>query len=299
MISVLIPVYNYNIEYLVQNLLDQLEFINCKWEILISDDASNIEFTDLNTNFLNKINCPYIKYFRHKENRGNSLNRNHLIKEASYSWLLFLDADVLPVKNDFILVYYKYMLSTWNEIIAGNIVYDDQNPLPHLLRWKYGKAKEELSLKKRKKNPILNIRGANFAIKKDLAEKYCFLNLVEKYGFVDTLFFLQFNEKQVCVIENPVYHLGIEENIIFLNKSKKAVRNALFLLNKNEVIATKISLILIYKKIRVLKRVFYKMYITFYRKLERDLMSSNPSVLKFQIYKILYIGYLDVIEDIN
>jgi hypothetical protein len=41
------------------------------------------------------------------------------------------------------------------------------------------------------------------------------------------------------------------------------------------------------------------MYITFYRKLERDLMSSNPSVLKFQIYKILYIGYLDVIEDIN
>ena len=81
---------------------------------------------------------------------------------------LFLDADVIPVHSNFISNDIK-QISTSNEIIAGNIMYNDKNRLPNLLRWKYGMEKEQKSLKFRKLYPILNVRGANFLIKKELA----------------------------------------------------------------------------------------------------------------------------------
>jgi len=297
MISVLIPVYNYKIQSLVLNLLHQFENINCKWEILLSDDASTIEFLTENFKFINKLDNLNVKLFQQKINLGNASNRNYLIEKASYDWLLFLDADVLPVHNNFISIFNDKLESTYKDIIAGNVIYDNKNPLPHLLRWKYGKKKEEIAFNERIKNTILNVRGANFAIRKSLALKLNFPVLKEKYGFVDTRFFLQFKKDRICIIENPVYHLGIEENKVFLQKTKKAISNALFLLNTNDKLAVQISLIANYKKIRFLKEILSKIYSIFRLSFEKKMFSDKPSVFIFQVYKILYISYLDVVEN--
>ncbi|WP_456376316.1 glycosyltransferase family 2 protein [Lutibacter sp.] len=296
MISILIPVYNYTIQPLIENLLIQMETIDCKWEILISEDASNEDWVKQNAEFIHKLNNLQIKLFRQKINIGNAANRNFLIEQASYKWLLFLDADVLSVENNFIAIYLKQMFSTSFEIITGNIVYDSKNPLPHLLRWKYGKEKEQITFIERKNNPILHGRAANFAIKRSLAKKVNFPILKEKYGFVDTRFFLQFNKFQICVIENPVYHLGIEENSIFIEKTKKAIVNALFLLNSKDKLSNKITLISTYHKIRIFRRILAKVYSKFHLCFEKKLVSKKPSIFIFQIYKLLYISYLDVSE---
>lgn len=297
-LSILIPVYNYNIQPLVQSLLLQLKNVDCKWEILLSDDASDDGFRVQNLEFINSINNLHVKLFQQKINIGNGPNRNYLIENATYDWLLFLDADVLAVEDNFLSNYIESMQSTAQDIIAGNISYDIQNPLPHLLRWKYGKEKEQVSFNVRKKNPILNIRGANFAIKKALALKFNFPVLAENYGLIDTRFFLQFNEGQICVIENPVYHLGIEDNSVFLQKTKKAVVNALFLLNKGDKPSIQISLISKYKRVRFLKGILAKIYSKSHLNFERNLLSNNPSVFIFQLYKLLYMSYLDVYENI-
>jgi len=297
MISVLIPVYNYKIQSLVLNLLHQFENINCKWEILLSDDASNDELLTDNFKFINKLDNLNVKLFQQKINLGNASNRNYLIEKASYDWLLFLDADVLPVHHNFISVLKDKLDSTNKDIIAGNVVYDHKNPLPHLLRWKYGKNKEEIAFNERIKKTILNVRGANFAIRKSLALKLNFPVLKEKYGFVDTRFFLQFKKDRICIIENPVYHLGIEENKVFLQKTKKAISNALYLLNTNDKLAVQISLIANYKKIRFLKEILSKIYSVFRLSFEKKMCSDKPSVFIFQVYKILYISYLDVVEN--
>ncbi len=294
MISILIPVYNYYIEPLIQNLLIQLKSVDYKWEILLSDDLSDNAFRIQNSEFVNKVNNLHVKLFHQNTNIGNGPNRNYLIEKASYDWLLFLDADVLAVNSNFISNYMNTMRTTTLEIIAGNIIYDTRNPLPCLLRWKYGKEKEQVSLSVRKKKPILNVRGANFAIKRELATKFNFLILLENYGLVDTRFFLQFDKNQICVIENPVYHLGIEENDVFLKKTKKAIANALFLLNKNDEPSVQITIVSNYKKVRFLKRPLAKIYSRFYLNFERNLLSENPSVFIFQLYKLLYISYLDV-----
>lgn len=297
MISVLIPVYNFSIQPLIEKLLSQFENVESKWEILLSDDASNIEFRNLNSEFLNKINYKQVKLFQQEINIGNAVNRNYLIKQAKYGWLLFLDADVLPVHHNFLSIYVNSMKSTSQEIIIGNIIYNIKNPLPHLLRWKYGIEKEQIAFEIRKNKPILNSRGANFAIKRNLAKKMDFPILKEKYGFVDTRFFLQFKQHQICVIENPVYHLGIEENRIFLDKTKKAIANALFLLNNNDEFAMQISLVSNYKRIRIFKRILAEIYSKFHIYLENKLVSKKPSIIIFQVYKILYVSYLDVFKN--
>jgi len=298
MLSILIPVYNYGVQLLVENLLIQLESIDCRWEILLSDDASNEEWIKQNSKFVSKLNNSQIKLFQQEINVGNAANRNFLIAQASYDWLLFLDVDVIPVTFNFLSIYKKKMQSTNKEIIIGNIAYDENKPQPHLLRWKYGKEKEQVDFEEIKSKPILHARGANFAIKKTLAEKMNFPILKEKYGFVDTRFFLQFTKNQICVVNNSVYHLGIERNNIFLEKTKNAIVNALFLLNKNDKLAKQITLISTYRKIRIFKRILAKIYLKNYLFFERNMMSKKPSVFIFQIYKLLYISYLDVFENV-
>lgn len=295
MISVLIPVYNYNIEKLISSLISQFKQINYDWEILLSDDASSsILLKNQNSDFIKSLKSSKIEIYQQEVNVGNAANRNYLIEKAKFDWLLFLDADILPVKANFISTYLNAMQSISEVIIAGNIIYDIQKPLPNLLRWKYGKQKEQKPLEVRKNKSLLNCRGANFAIKRDVIEKFNFPILQEKYGFVDTRFFLQFKGNQIYVLENPVYHLGIEENRVFLDKTKKAIANALFLMDTNKELSIKILLISKYKKIRMLRYFLSKIYLRFNQNFELNLLSKKPSVLLFQFYKLLYLSYLDV-----
>lgn len=294
MVSVLIPVYNYNVQPLVESLLSQFESIKCKWEIFLSDDNSDSSFENLNSNYIDRLNLENVKLFQQDVNVGNAANRNYLIGQASYEWLLFLDVDVLPVNTNFLATYLSTFKSTKKELISGNIVYDSENPKPNLLRWKYGKQKEEISIEIRRKKPILNLRGANFAIRKSLAKKFKMPILKEKYGFVDTRFFLQFDVNQVCVIENPVYHLGIESNDVYLNKTKKAISNALFLMNTDNQLAMQLKLVSSYKKVRYSRFLLVKIYYLFSSCFVKNLTSKNPSIFIFQIFKILYLSSLDI-----
>ena len=208
MISVLIPVYNYKVQPLVENLLLQFKSINCKWELFLSDDVSNSQYKSKNQNYINELNLKNVKLFQQEKNIGNAANRNFLIDKATSDWLLFLDVDVLAVKDDFLSSYIDEMETTDRDLISGNIIYDHNNPQPNLLRWKYGKQKEEIGFDQRNVHPILNLRGANFAIKRRLAKDNNFPLLKETYGFVDTRFFLPYslsNAKRRQIGKNSGY----------------------------------------------------------------------------------------------
>jgi hypothetical protein len=297
MISVLIPVHNYLIQHLVNGLYKQLQLLQIDWELLISDDASEEKFKKQNIEFISSLSSENIKFFSQKNNIGNAANRNFLGTNASHKWLLFLDADTLPVYQNFIQLYLNRMQTTEKSIISGNVIYkSDGNK--SLLRWKYGKKKEELTLKKRKKNPKLTARGANFAIKKDVFIHNKFYLLKEKYGFVDTRFFLQFNSNQFDLIENPVYHLGLESNKVYLEKIKNAVANALFLLKSNDEVSKEITLIGFYKKVRFCKRFFSFLFTILKGVLEKNLISDTPLIFNLQLFKLLYISKLDSFKKI-
>ena len=144
MLSILIPTYNYDVVSLVTKVHAQcLKQLNQNFEILIYDDCStdnNIVAKNESLNALENCNFKILP-----NNIGRSAIRNKLSQDAKYDWLLFLDADVMPISEDFILNY----ISVINEepcVIYGGILYPetDQDDLK-TLRWHYGKKREALN----------------------------------------------------------------------------------------------------------------------------------------------------------
>ena len=101
MLSVLIPVYNYNIFTLVETIYKQTLECNIPFEIICLDDASQ-EFTIENQRINQFQNCFFTIL---EKNIGRSAIRNLLAKKAVYENQLFLDADVISVHDNFISNY--------------------------------------------------------------------------------------------------------------------------------------------------------------------------------------------------
>src|SRR5690606_16355644 len=100
MLSILIPTYNYRITDLVESLSKQLKSVSFPFEILILDDGSpNAELIEANKTIAQFANCFYMQQ---TVNKGRTATRQALAKTATYNWLLFMDADVLPKNNGFI-----------------------------------------------------------------------------------------------------------------------------------------------------------------------------------------------------
>ena len=102
MLSVLIPTYNYNAFLLVKEIHQQLTLGEIDFEIICLDDGSKSSINTKNEE-INKFSFTSFKSL--PKNIGRSAIRNLLAKKATYNWLLFLDADVIPVKSNFIKNY--------------------------------------------------------------------------------------------------------------------------------------------------------------------------------------------------
>ncbi|WP_128330424.1 glycosyltransferase [Apibacter sp. HY039] len=292
MISILIPVFNYSVKDLIIELKKQAIESDLPIEILVFDDCS----TDKDISLLNKETCEVyeVSYVLSEQNVGNAKARNFLVGKSTFSWLLFIDADMFPVNKDFL---FKYIESTVlsEDVICGDVVYKNEVPYEGILRWKYGRTHEQVDFNSRIKNPHLMFRLNCFMIKKDIYLKYPFPELNETYGYTDIFYSSQLKKNGITVrhIENPMYHLGLESNEKFLFKTEKAVRNLAHAMHEGKDISL-IKLALFYIKIKrlyldIVLRYLYKISYFYIRK---NLLSKSPSILLFQFYKLGYLSEL-------
>ena len=91
---------------------------------------------------------------------------------------------------------------------------------------------------------------------------------------------------RITHIDNPLLHCGLEKNEIFLAKTEQALRN---LATIKESIGNT-PLIAVAKKLKRYHIVWlFMLYWRFRRKsLRKNLLGSNPSLEKFNIYKLGY-----------
>ena len=219
MISVLIPTYNYNCYPFVKELHNQFIATNIKFQIICLDDGSKSDFNIEN----NKINNLTNAYFEElKKNFGRSAIRNLLVKKAAFEWLLFLDADGFPKNKNFIQKYLDLIKSENKYIgyVGGRIHKKDGRKS---LRVKFGIKREELSVNERNKNPYRFLFTSNMMLNKSVFKQTNFNENLKGYGYEDVLFGNSIRDKgyKVLHINNPVYHLQIEQNKIFIDKTKK------------------------------------------------------------------------------
>ncbi|OMQ08775.1 glycosyltransferase family 2 protein [[Flexibacter] sp. ATCC 35103] len=288
MLSILIPTYNYNVYNLVELLYNQALEANVTFEIICLDDASD--------NFLlenQKINqFQNSSYSVLEKNIGRSAIRNLLAKKANYENLLFLDADTLPVHKNFITNYIS-QINNSEKVIYGGILYQSKKPKKEqLLRWIYGNKREALGTLQRNINPYISFLTLNFLISKSIFSKVKFNESIPNLRHEDTLFSfdLMQNKTEVIHIENPVYHLGIEDSQTFLKKSEEAVIGLKNLVDSHLITSDYVKLshyFQIIKKyyLRSLVVFGFKIFKPFFLK---QLLSKKPSLFVFDIYRLGY-----------
>lgn len=288
MLSILIPTYNYNAVPLVLELKKQGLECNIEFEIIVFDDGSKL-FLEENQKINSFEKCCFKVL---EKNIGRSAIRNLLAKKAEFEWLLFLDADTIPVHSNFINNYIESINAEY-QVVLGGYRYENHKPKDEFtLRYKYGKEREEKTDSERNLNPYQFIFSGNILIQKNifLGTNYAYDNSF--YG-MDVYFAYQLFKKNIVVlhIENPIYHLGLETNTIFFEKSLKAVESRKQFLMDCEQIEKISPLIKQYKKIKKyrLLPIVILCYWVSQPLLKKLILNRNPNLLCFDLYRL---GYL-------
>lgn len=294
MLSILIPVYNYDIRQLVYAIHKQLLTSKITFEILCFDDYSDNGISSSNTEIEQLQNTSYHIL---NNNLGRVAVRQTLAEQAAYNWLLFLDADVMPKYDEFISNYIA-LLSSDYDAIYGGFTYSNKTPkAEYMLRWSYGRSKEQMLAIKRNQFPYKIVISGNFLIRKSL---FISLNsqITQKgYGY-DNYFgaLLKANKSKVLHIDNNVFHLGLESNLIYLNKIEQSVDTLLSLDRQNTINETENTLFNSHKHLKTLKLNYILSFIykNFKSNFRKNLLSSTPNILVLQCYKLSYICYQDL-----
>lgn len=276
MLSILIPTYNYDATSLVEELHSQCKNCNIEFEILVFDDGSNSNINQTNNSINDLKHCSFKAL---KTNIGRSAIRNLLAKKALYENLLFLDSDVLPKENDFIL---KYISNSNTKILYGGIVHTKIAPeKSKKLRWLYTKKREERS-----------INSANFFIKKSIFNKHPFDETLKKYGCEDVIFFETLIHQKIKInfLNNPVIHFGNDDATIFIKKTNQAIKNLIFLIDSKKISPNKYF---ISKVFYIIHKIRLEYLIRLLFKISKPILimnfkSSYPSILLFDFYRLGY-----------
>lgn len=291
MLSVLIPTYNYNIYPLVEAIHGQALKTGVPFEIICLDDASADKAIQAENQRINSFTNSSYEILQH--NIGRSAIRNLLAKKAQYKWLLFLDADTMPIGESFISGYLPY-LNKDEKVVYGGIVYQKETPPQNeILRWVYGNEREALTVEKRQKNQHLSFLTLNFCIHKNIFNRVSFNEDIPNLRHEDTLFSYNLQQAEVTVehINNPVQHNGLESSETFLRKSEESVIGLKYLLDNSLLSEDYIRISKTYKRLKrsgliYPARIWHWLTKAFFRK---NLLGSKPSLFIFDLYRL---GYL-------
>jgi len=289
MLSILIPTYKYNVNVLVKSLHLQAIELNIDFEIIVMEDGAT-DITPLNHALSTLPNCTYIVL---PQNIGRAAIRNKLADTAKYDTLLFLDCDSEIPSPIFLKNYINHCGN--KNIVLGGRIYQNNEPNYSLVT-KYGKMRERNDVQNqqaRQKFPMFTT--PNFLIPKSIFNNVRFDETIVGYGHEDTIFGIKLHQLQYSFlfIDNPVYHIGIEDNLTYITKTEKGIENLfnLHLSGKYPLLQKESKLLGYFLKINR-KHLCIPISICYHMSKKwiiNNLCSANPSLLLFDIYKLMYL----------
>ena len=287
MLSILIPIYNYDSTRLVKELHAQACEANIPFEIICIDDASRL-YKDKNAEINLLKNCRYEEL---ETNIGRSRIRNLLAEKSIFDNLLFLDCDVEILHPDYIKTYLK--MSEHYDIISGGRIYTNSPPQQreYYFHWIYGTRRETKSS---------NFMSNNFMMKKALWSTVSFNEEITLYGHEDTLFQIELEKNgiQIQFIDNPVVHIGLDSDKAFLKKTRESIKNLQYLYDNKLIDDTdlnRFSVLKTFKRIEKLKlNKLLKLFFPPVRALlEKNFSSRHPNLFFFGVYKLMFLSYIN------
>jgi glycosyltransferase involved in cell wall biosynthesis len=285
MLSILIPIHEFDVRAFVSDLSALSVKLNQPCEIICLDDASSDAFRAINTSLSQIEN---VVYRESDVNLGRSAVRNVLADLAQYENLIFLDCDGKVVREDYLD---KYAAIKEYDVVYGGRVYQEDRPVPAELNfhWYCGMAREEIPASIRIQAPFKSFMTNNFMVRKSVYDVIKMDERVKGYGHEDTLFAMNLKRQGFSIqhIDNPIEHIGIEHVDVFLAKSANAVANLAQLMSLKQVDES-IKLVRYYRKLeRIgLSSLASKVIMAFEQPIMRSLKSAAPNLLWFDLWKL-------------
>jgi glycosyltransferase involved in cell wall biosynthesis len=283
--------------HLAETLSNQARSLQIPFEIIVIDDASHTDFKKENAEL---SDIQGVNYIMEETNLGRSKIRNKLADIAQYDNLLYLDCDSRIDRDDFISNYLNHIDA--EGVIYGGREYIHDVPADnrYKLHWLHGVYREEIPVKVRSNEPNRSFMTNNFMITRKAINKVRFNEKMRGYGHEDTLFGYDLLKCNIAIkhIDNPVIHLGLESSEEFLRKTREGIKNLkrIMKINGNESRLQKdITLLAYYKKLKNLRMesLFRYIYQRFEMRLRKNLMSENPNLIVFDLYKLGYLCSLN------
>lgn len=225
LLSILIPVYNWDISTLVTRLHRQcMQLPNPQEvEIIIVDDGSISKYS--NSSVTKQFSG--VTYKELDQNQGRSVVRNCLIDIALGKYVLFLDADMLPDQKEFVETY-SNLAKNGVEVVCGGLSYQQYDPPAGSDSFHVYKSMktEALPAALRNKTPWRYIFTSNILIRRDILDTVRFDPRFTAYGFEDIEWGMRLNKSfEVTHIDNTCSHMGVMHKNKVFARMREAVEN--------------------------------------------------------------------------
>lgn len=290
-ISLLIPVRNYDIIALVHSLKGAMPNVPELVEVLVGDDGSSPDYREK----YRLIEGGGVRIIVSEKNIGRASIRNRLAKEAKGDYLLFIDADtMLPSTAE---AYLRKWISAASQarVMSGGIIYRESPPgdPDKLLRWKYGRMKEQKKAADRNKHPHSGFSTFNVLIEKSVFSKIRFDEELRQYGHEDTLMGYQLKKAGIRIyhIDNGLFHEGVETNKDFLAKTRQSIENLSHIYDRvtdKRAFSETVRMLKLYHMLELFRmtRILAGLFIRYRDRMEIALDSKKVSLRLFSLYKI-------------
>ena len=228
MLSICIPVYNTDVNRLVDDLIRQSEALTIRVEVILIDDCSTGDFKKLNSSISKKV-----KYISLEQNIGRAKIRNLFLNYSRFEYLLFIDNDSVIISENYLINYIEVLQKAECGVVCGGRIYPKYPPERRKrLRWKYGIKRESQSFQIRQLSPWKSFMTNNFLIHRKILQNIKFDERLTEYGHEDTLFGYMLKKRavKICHIDNPVLNGMLEDNPEYLRKTESAIMNLIHVL---------------------------------------------------------------------
>ena len=288
MISVLIPTYNHTCYSLVKDLHRQFAKSGEDYEFIIAEDGSKDQVSIIANHKITELSrCRHIV---NESNLGRARIINFLVKEARGEWCVIIDSDAKVVSDDFINRYIAYTKQDY-DVIVGSLV--NPHKLPHpdaTLRYKYEKKAEAYrTTAYRNEHPYERFTTFNFMARRSVLLEVSFDERCTDYGYEDTLMGLEMKRKskKVLHVNNPLMHLGFDDNAVFLKKTETSL-HSLKRIENDMLPHTPLGRMVLKLRRTHLAPVIGGIFRMFKPLLKRNLLGEKPNLTVFSFYKLGY-----------
>lgn len=308
MISILIPTYNYICTDLVGALQKQAAQLSSTvgekkfcYEIIVADDCSTERVTVTANQKINEL--PHCRYELLTRNLGRAAIRNWLAKQAVYDHFLFIDSDAQICSSHFLADYWSAICPRQTNlsgpapsVVCGGVrnvsVCPGKN---YTLRYAYeAHADRRRNAAQRSKHPYDQFTTFNFLIARKAFDTIGgFQEKCKRYGYEDVYLGMELQQRQISIlhIDNQLIHLGIDTNEAFIDKTETALKT-LYHLNGAIKLHAHIGRVARQLEDKHLMGFIRGLFTCFRPLLRRNLLSSHPSLVLFQLYKLGFYAML-------